>query len=160
VNARLRAGALAAVLQGVGCAARAQTGAPPQLLTAVQLQAEKAGMPLVARWRHALTDLNGDRVDDAVVLVTDPAWCGSGGCTLWVFKGSRRGFALQSQSSVSDVPIRVSPIVVAGWKSLIVHSRGRGAVLMRFSGTRYPANPSLQPKASTGQIGAASVLIE
>ena len=143
-----------------GGAAMAQTTAPPELLNAVQLHAEKAGVPLVARWRHALTDLNGDRIDDAVVLMTDPAWCGTGGCTLLVFRGSRRGFTLQSKSSVSDVPIRVSPLVVAGWKSLLVYSRGRGEVLMRFTGSRYPDNPSLQPKASTAQVRGALLLIE
>jgi hypothetical protein len=160
VKTQLHFGALAVGALLMAGVARAQTDAPPELLKAVQAHAEKAGVPLVARWRHALTDLNGDRVDDAVVLMTDPAWCGTGGCRLVVFKGSRRGFTLQSQSSVSDVPIRVSPIVVAGWKSLIVHSRGRGAVLLRFSGTRYPDNPSLQPKASAGQLRAASLLIE
>ncbi len=160
MKTHLHFGALAVSALLMAGAASAQTAAPPELLQAVQAHAEKAGVPLVARWRHALTDLNGDRVDEAVVLMTDPAWCGTGGCKLLVFKGSRRGFTLQSQSSVSDVPIRVSPIVVAGWKSLIVHSRGRGEVLLRFSGTRYPDNPSLQPKASTGQIRGASLLIE
>lgn len=160
MSARLHAGALAAIALLATAAANGQTNAPAELLSAVQLHAEKAGVPLVARWRHALTDLNGDRIDDAVVLITDPAWCGTGGCTLLVFKGSRRGFTLQSKSSVSDVPIRLSPLVVAGWRSLIVYSRGRGDVLMRFTGTRYPDNPSLQPKATAAQVRGASLLIE
>ena len=155
--AGLAIGGLALLASG---AAMAQTTAPPALLDAVQLHAEKAGAPLVARWRHALIDLNGDRIDDAVVLMTDPAWCGTGGCTLLVFRGSRRGFTLQSKSSVSDVPIRVAPLVVAGWKSLLVYSRGRGEVLMRFTGSGYPDNPSLQPKASTAQVRGALMLIE
>jgi len=160
VSVRLPVGTLAAVTLLVGATAAAQTDAPAELLNAVQSHTEKAGVPLVARWRHALTDLNGDRIDDAVVLMTDPAWCGTGGCTLLVFKGSRRGFTLQSKSRVSDVPIRVSPLAVAGWKSLLVYSRGRGEVLMRFTGSRYPDKPSLQPKASTAQVRGALLLIE
>jgi hypothetical protein len=159
VNGRACIAGVALTLLGA-TAGLAQTAPPPELAKAVQLHVEKAGEPLVARWRHALADLNGDRIDDAVVLLTDPAWCGTGGCTLVVFKGSKKGYAVQSVSSVTDVPIRVSPLATGGWKTLIVHSRGRGAVLMRFDGRRYPANPSLQPKASAAQVRAARAIVE
>jgi hypothetical protein len=142
-----------------GVAAFAQAEAPPDLLRAVQLHAEKAGVRQVVSWRHALVDLNGDGSRDAVVLLLDPDWCGAAGCTLLVLKGSRRGFTVLSQSGASDAPVRLSPIVVGGWKTLLVYSRGRGEVLMRFTGTRYPVDPSQMPKASAAQIRGASALI-
>jgi hypothetical protein len=138
----------------------AQPVAPPQLLAAVHSHAEKAGVRLVVRWRHALADLNGDGVQDALVLLLDPDWCGTGGCTMLVLRGGKRGFAVLSSSSVTDAPIRVSPLKAGGWKSLIVYSRGRGDVLMRFDGARYPNNPSLLPKATAAQVRAAAVVIE
>lgn len=142
----------------IGAAARAQP-APADLLRAVQLHAEKAGVRQVVRWHHAMVDLNGDGIDDAVALLLDPDWCGSGGCTLLVLRGSKRGYSVLSSSSVTDAPIRLSPIKVGGWKTLIVHSRGRGEVLMRFDGKRYPGSPSLLPKASAAQLRGAEVLI-
>jgi hypothetical protein len=155
-----RAACVWMVLLLCGATVSAPPAPPDELLAAVQLHAEKAGVRQVVRWRQALVELNGDGVHDAVVLLLDPDWCGSGGCTMLVLKGSKRGYAVQSSSSVTDAPIRVSPVVVSGWKTLIVYSRGRGDVLMRFNGKRYPDDPSLMPKASAAQIRAAARLID
>ena len=159
MNGVRRAAVLGAALLGAAGVA-AQPAPPPELLAAVQVHAEKAGVRQVVRWRHALVDLNGDGAKEAVVLLLDPDWCGTGGCTMLVLKGSKRGYAVQSSSSVTDAPIRVSPVVVSGWKMLIVYSRGRGDVLMRFNGKRYPDDPSLMPKASAAQIRAAALLVD
>jgi hypothetical protein len=47
-----------------------------------------------------------------------------------------------------------------GWKTLIVYSKGRSDVLMRFNGKRYPLNPSSQPKATPEQVHAAHIVME
>jgi hypothetical protein len=51
-------------------------------------------------FRFALQDLNGDGRADAIVLMTGPDWCGSGGCTMLIFMGAENGFSFVSKSTV------------------------------------------------------------
>ena len=134
--------------------------APPALLSAVQDYVEKKGDHEQPWFRYALVDLDGDGKDDVVVLLQGYNWCGSGGCTLLVFRGVKDKFIFVSGSTVTYEPIRVSPEKTHGWKTLIVYSKGKGDVLMRFDGKRYPLNPSIQPKATSAQLEAAQVVIK
>jgi putative lipoprotein len=77
-----------------------------------------------------------------------------------VFRGTNDGFTFVSASTITNEPIRVSPENTQGWKTLIVHSKGKGDVLMQFNGTHYPLNPSLQSKATAGQVEAAELLLK
>ncbi len=131
---------------------------PAPLAAAVRQFAKAPGAP-GPTFDHALVDLNGDGVADAVVLITDREWCGSGGCTMLVFRAAGNGFALVSRSTITREPIRLSPETAHGWRTLIASSNGVGEVLMRFDGNGYPLNPSVQPKASRNQIAAARLLI-
>lgn len=134
--------------------------APSGLVEAVQAYVEKKGGHERPSFRHALADLNGDGRADAVVLLQGGEWCGSGGCNMLVFRGTKDGFTFVSGSTITSEPIRISAEKTAGWKTLIVYSKGRGDVLMRFNGTRYPLNPSTQPKAAPEQVRAAQVVME
>ena len=134
--------------------------APPSLLAAVKNYAEKKGERERPMFRYALTDLDGDGRADAIVLLLGGAWCGSGGCNMLIFRGTNDGFTFVSGSTITNEPIRVSPEKMQGWRTLIVLSKGKGDVLMRFNGTRYPLNPSTQPKASTTQVSAAQVVMK
>jgi hypothetical protein len=133
---------------------------PPGLSAAVQAFAEKKGDPVLPPFRHALTDLDGDGRADAVVLLQGRNWCGSGGCTMLVFHGTNGGFRYVSGSTITREPIRISADTRRGWKTLIVYSKGKGDVLMRFNGKRYPLNPSSQPKATPEQVHAAHIVME
>ncbi|SHM50061.1 hypothetical protein [Rhodanobacter sp. OK091] len=110
-------------------------------------------------FRHSIVDLSGDRSSDALVLLSGPNWCGSGGCTLLVFRQVHGKFELTSRSTVAQTPIRVSPEASHGWKTLIVYSKGRGNVLLRFDGSRYPLNPSMQPLATKRQVEASTMAL-
>ena len=134
--------------------------APSGLMTAIQGYVGKKGHQERPPFRHALTDLNADGRADAIVLLLGSSWCGSGGCNMLVFRGTTDGFTLVSASTITNEPIRVSPENTQGWKTLIVHSKGKGDVLMQFNGTHYPLNPSLQSKATTGQVEAAELLLK
>ena len=101
---------------------------------------------------HAASDLNRDGQPDAIVLAEGSDWCGSGGCTLLIFKGTPRGYAFVSRSTITAPPIRVLPSTHGGWSDLIVHSNGTGDVVLRFDGARYPHNPSLEPAATRTQL--------
>lgn len=112
---------------------------------------------------YALTDLNGDGIPDAIVLITDSAYCGSGGCVMAVFRGTPNGFVEVSSSTISRQPVYVLAETRSGWHSLSVLVAGGGIMdgwqsLMRFNGKRYPGNPSMQPHASPAQLENARKL--
>jgi len=111
--------------------------------------------------RHASAeyDLNADGIDDVLIFVTDSQYCGSGGCTLFVFKGSATGLAFISKSTITQPPIAVARHSTNGWRSLIVRSGGTGDVVLRFDGKEYPLNPSMQPRATDDEIASANTLI-
>lgn len=147
------------VLAGLG-AQSAWAEVPAALNAALQAHAERAGVRQTVRVHHALADLNGDGIDDALVLLTDPDWCVAAGCTLLVFRGSKSGYAMVSHSRAVETPIRVTSERSQGWKTLIVYAKGRGDVLMRFSGKRYPAEPSALPLANAAQRRRATAVID
>jgi hypothetical protein len=100
-------------------------------------------------------DLNQDARPDAVVLVRSASWCGSGGCTMLIFKGTANGYSLVSRSTITAPPIRVLPTSQFGWSDLVVHSNGTGDVVLQFDGSRYPYNPSLQSAPTSQQLRSA-----
>jgi hypothetical protein len=112
------------------------------------------------KYKSALVDLNDDKIADAIVLLDEPGSCGSGGCNLEIYRGTKTGFEFLSGSTITLPPIRVTSEKRYGWKTLVVFSGGTGNVLMRFNGSRYPSNPSQQPKATQVQVNTASTVIE
>jgi hypothetical protein len=95
----------------------------------------------------ALTDLNGDGRQDALVLLENPMYfCGTGGCTMLVFQGTPAGFQFVSSSSLIRGPVLASETSTHGWRDLIVEVAGGGIapkqVAMKFTGSKYPLNPS------------------
>lgn len=133
--------------------------APESLTTAIKAKIKEpgGGRP---EFDYALADLDGDGKPDAIVLLKGSAWCGSGGCTLLVFKGTKDDYKFISKSTIASEPIRVSLETRHGWKTLIVHTGGIGDVVMRFNGQKYPFNPSVQPKATKAQVRAAEIVLE
>jgi hypothetical protein len=129
--------------------------ADPQLEAAVRSSVKVDSTP---SFSYALIDLNGDGQLDAVVLLNGSMWCGSGGCTMLVFRGITNGFQLVARSAITREPIEVLPGVVHGWRTLIVSTDGIGPVVMQFNGSRYPVNPSMQSKATPAQIKSGQPL--
>ena len=101
-------------------------------------------------------DLNGDGRSEAVVLVSGPSWCGTGGCPLWVLTPRNRSWSMVTQAPIVRAPIRLLPSHSRGWSDL--------SAMLRFDGTRplYEArlsvngrlNPTITPLArpSLGQV--------
>ena len=111
------------------------------------------------KYEFSLFDLNGDGVQDAIVLFNNSEYCGSGGCTMEIYRGIKGRFKFISRSTITNPPIRALPEKHYGWRSLIVSSR-RGSVLMRFNGNKYPLNPSLQSIATPAQLKLAKTILE
>ena len=132
---------------------------PPELVTAVRTYTLNRGDEKPPEFKHALVDLNGDNVNDAVVLLTGSLWCGTGGCRMIVFKGKTGAYVPHSTSTISREPIRVLPEKLHGWHTLIVNTKGMGDVLMPHGTKSYPANPSMQKGATPSQLSTAKTLI-
>jgi putative lipoprotein len=103
-----------------------------------------------------LMDLNSDGRQDALVLLQNPMYfCGTGGCTLLVFKGTPSGFAFVSRTTLVRGPLLVSETKTHGWRDLIVEVSGGGMaakqVVLKFTGSKYPLNPSILPALPKNQ---------
>jgi hypothetical protein len=96
-------------------------------------------------------DLNGDGRDEALFLMSERDFCGSGGCAFYVLARDRSSWRIVSSSTITRAPIRVLEARSHGWRDLAVTVGGgglpNGEVRLRFDGRRYPANPSLAPAA-------------
>ncbi len=116
--------------------------ATPQLQKAIHNYTKGAA----ADYKVAYADLNNDGIQDSIVLLEGTEWCGSGGCTMLVYEGLPSGdYKLASSSTVASAPIYVLEQTSKGWSDLSVYSTGKGQVVMKWGGSGYPANPSLQP---------------
>jgi putative lipoprotein len=113
-------------------------------------------------YRYASVDLNGDSIPEAVLLITDLRYCGTGGCTLVVMIREAGHLKVISWSTISREPFCVAAERSNGWRSLIVRVAGGGFAafdaILRFDGARYPLNPSMQPHASTSDLQSCLVL--
>jgi putative lipoprotein len=104
----------------------------------------------------AKVDLNGDGHQDALVLLQNPMYfCGTGGCTMLVFKGTKSGFKFVSRSTLIRGPVLVSETKTHGWRDLIVEVSGGGMppkkVALKYTGSKYPLNPSTLPPLPKNQ---------
>lgn len=118
----------------------------------------------VPQHRDAYVDLDRDGHDDLVMLLDDPNWCGSGGCTLLVFRNQPDGFQLVTETSVTRPPIAVSNQRHSGWHDLLVNVGGggleSGTVALQHDGTGYPSDPSIMAILAPDSVPSARVVIE
>jgi hypothetical protein len=114
-------------------------------------------------YRFALVDLNGDGHEDALVLITDNYFCGTGGCTLLVLKAEAGRFDPVSTSTISREPMWLTSERQHGWRtfSLLVAGGGLEAyqAAMRFDGIRYPPNPSDEPVTPRALLQSAKPIV-
>ena len=141
----------------------AQTGKKQELNTELNqaILAHLAKTKVDSQYAHprqtALIYLNGDGRQDALVLLEHPRYfCGTGGCTMLVFKGTPSGFEFVSRSTLIRGPLLVSETKTQGWQDLIVEVSGGGMaakkVAMKFAGSKYPSNPSMLPALPKDQL--------
>ncbi len=89
-------------------------------------------------------------------------WYGSGGCTMLVFQGGDQSFTVLSSSTLVRPPVTVSNEMTNGRRDLLLTVSGGGmvtkTVALKFDGSRYPANPSMQPALPDGTTAEGTVL--
>ncbi len=157
-----------ATISLLSASARAETplsgasSSPPELEKAVAAWASRRSHT-VPTHEFALVDLNGDSIPDAVVLITDNIWCGTGGCTLVLFKGTASGFKYVSGSVAVREPIRLLSETRYGWRSISVLSAGGGGPTaeyfrISFNGSRYRKDP--RSVTSSEKTSAKQLVLE
>lgn len=101
-------------------------------------------------------DLNNDGQAETLVVIQDIYFCGSGGCTAYLFDA--QGHILNKMTLIDD-PIFVAREKNHGWHNIIVRSRDAYHV-MAYDGQKYPLNPSMQPKVKRAVDTAKKLLIQ
>ncbi len=115
-------------------------------------------------YMDAAADLNGDGVNERLVYLTGPGWCGSGGCTLLVLKAKGKSFETVTSIPVTRPPVRVLDSATNGWRDIGVRVEGGGIqpgyeAVLPFDGTSYPRNPTVEPaRPSDGTEPGATVI--
>ncbi|WP_022942522.1 hypothetical protein [Psychromonas hadalis] len=80
-------------------------------------------------------DLNGDGIDDAIVLLD---WCSNkNGCEMLIFEGSKEGYQFSSRVSRVHAPLIISQTQHYLWQSLLIEKES-GWSLLNFDGLSYP----------------------
>ncbi|MEO8385059.1 MAG: hypothetical protein ABI583_07455 [Betaproteobacteria bacterium] len=140
------------------CGASAKAQVPKGLNEAIQVFARGEK---VEGYSYSMADLNNDGKQEALVLMSGD-WCGSGGCSLAIFKATDRGFKFLSSSTISQEPISVLKEVRYGWQTLVVSTNFDARqvhALMRYNGARYPLNPSIEKLAGKSEMKGSFKLI-
>jgi hypothetical protein len=98
----------------------------------------------------AQADLHGNGRQDALVLLQNPKYfCGTGSCTMLVFKGTQSGFEFVSRSSLIRGPVLMGETKTYGYRNLTVEVSAGGIapkqVALKYTGSKYPLNPFTLP---------------
>ena len=115
--------------------------------------------PDAAPMQYALAwhDLDGDGADEAIVHVVSSYFCGTGGCNTLVLTPAGPMWSKVAEISVSRTPVTVLDSSTNGWKDITVAVGGGGGAsgnaLLKFDGTAYPDNPTVEPATMTEETG-------
>lgn len=107
---------------------------------------------------YGRTDLDGDGRQDVLVYLMGPYVCGTGGCTLQVFRQEARGYRLISSFPTSRLPVIVPEARRNRWRDLWRLQSGGGApatwVREVFDGRGYRSKERI-PAAGRQPAGTA-----
>jgi len=140
---KIFAAVIAVALPG-GAVAQSTPPEDPSLIAYLQQRAGDAAA--TTRYTAALTP-DGKT---ALVYLTGPAWCGSGGCRLLVLDRDGPAYRSVGEISVARAPIRLLEREDHGRPALGVQVAGGGIIqgyeaAVPFDGRRYASNPTVPP---------------
>ena len=90
-------------------------------------------------------DLNDDGRKEIFVGLIGSYFCGSGGCTQFLFDDQGN---VITRFTVADYPVVIDTHKTNGWNDLFIHSGSKDRVV-QFDGKKYPSNPSTLPALKT-----------
>jgi hypothetical protein len=115
------------------------------------------------RYAVAFVDLKDDGVQEAIVYLIGPDWCGSGGCSALILAPHGSSFTVITRTSVTQLPIRILSEKTNGWHDLGVGVSGGGRpgyeARLRFNGKKYPSNPTVPPSQRLSKKAEGKVVI-
>jgi len=111
-------------------------------------------------FQYAVYDIDDDGLKDAVILLKNEEYCGTGGCTMRILKGTRSDFVFQSETVRVIPPVMVLSATSHGWKSLAVALRGGGFGILAFDRKRFPLSPNDDMPISRSLLQGPTILIE
>lgn len=91
---------------------------------------------------YSEADLNGDNEPEIFVAMKGRYFCGNAGCT--VFLLNTKGEKINTFTIVNG-PIVITTDKTRGWYDLVILSGGH-RYRVKYNGTSYPGNPSVQPE--------------
>ncbi len=110
--------------------------------------------PTNNRYLWLTYDLNGDGQQELLAMMN---WCGSGGCTLLIFKNDGDNWRFNSRITSVRGQIQLADYQHFGWRDLLIPvSRGGTQAALRslqYTGVSYPLNASTAPQANTQPTG-------
>lgn len=118
------------------------------------------------RYSFAFADLNDDGTKEVIVYVSGRAWCGSGGCVMWILSPEAGSYRVITKTTVTHLPIRVLDTRSNGWHDLSVMARINAIepldeAVLSFDGKTYPNNPSVPPaRRLSGRVQGKTVITE
>lgn len=102
------------------------------------------------RYYYNKVDLNEDGKPEIFAYLVGSLVCGTGGCSAVIFKQENEQYTVLSKFTLVNNPVIISNSKTKGYRDIIMHVSGGGiesfSALIRYDGTTYPSNPSIQPK--------------
>ncbi|MDM7952944.1 MAG: hypothetical protein QUV07_06990 [Cyanobium sp. CZS 25K] len=154
---RLEAALRARLFAGPVAAPPAAAGDPDQ--TEWEQARATAQRPMCAdvgplRYLHNRIDLDGDGRLETVAVVVGSYACGSGGCSLLVFRDGSGGLELVAENGLFQSPLKVISNRHRGWLDLTMpaslHGAPDGLLELRFDGRTYRPVPLPEAEAAAG----------
>ena len=106
------------------------------------------------RYYYNKVDLNDDGINEVFAYPVGPPVCGTGGCSAAIFKRENGEYKLLSRFSLVNNPIIISNNKTNGYRDIIMYVTGGGIesffAELKYNGTSYPGNPSVQPEVKPG----------
>jgi hypothetical protein len=102
------------------------------------------------RYFAAFVHLRDDDTQQVIVYLIGRAWCGTGGCLTLILVPKDSSYAVITEMTVVQLPIRVLDTKSSGWHDLGVWVKGGGIqpgyeARLSFNGKEYPSNPTVPP---------------
>ena len=137
------------VLLAVCSSAAAQGGTLRKFLQSYAAGSDFGGIKST-RYFAAFVHLRDDNTQQVIVYLVGGAWCGTGGCLTLILVPKDSSYAVLTEMTLVQKPIRVLDTKCNGWRDLGVWVQGGGIqpgyeARLSFNGNEYPSNPTVPP---------------
>ncbi|MEP0919661.1 hypothetical protein NC981_22795 [Leptolyngbya sp. DQ-M1] len=127
------------------------------------IRRELSGDVTTIRYLYNSIDLDGDGRNEKIVYLVGSTTCGTGGCTMLIFRTTGQGYSLISRHTIVNNPIVVSTQKTKGWRDIVLFVGGGGGKpsyhSLKFDGSAYPSNPSTAPEVAPGTIVNGTAIV-